>query len=308
MIRTVILFVCTFLLIQITDSHAQILNKLKRAAEDGVKSAVERRVAHEMEKAMEKQTDKYMEQIFGPPTQYEGTGYDYGKMIESLNMDVETAEMYSFTGYTDMEISGTNENGKEIDPAMFRTFMNSEQEAWGIELESDEKDVEKSMMIFDNKHEATIMLMENKEGEKSRLAYGMDWSKMMEEAAEDNMEEIAGEFNITKTGNSKSILGYECDEYISETDTYAATYWVSQESVNGYTSYWSKNNFLFSQQMKNKYSSYFNQLPDGDVLEMNYVSKEDNSITNMEIKEINNSDKFEFVMADYVNALEAREE
>ncbi len=306
MLRTVFLLLC--FLISFIPAEAQLLKKLKRAAEDGVKSAVERRVAHEMEKAMEKQTDKYMEQIFGPPTQYEGTGYDYGKMLESLNMDVEIDEMYSFTGYTDMEITGTNENGKEIDPAIFRTFMNPEQEAWGIELESDEKEVESSIMIFDNKHEATIMLMENDKGEKSRLAYGMNWSKMMEEAAEDNLEEVAEEFNITKTGNTKSILGYACDEYVSETDTYAATYWVSQESVTGYTSYWSKNNFLFSQQMKNKYNSYFNKLPDGDVLEMNYVSKDDNSITHMEIKEINDSQVFEFMMEEYPNAMEEAQE
>ena len=288
--------------------NGQLLKKLKQAAEDGVKEAVERRVEHEVEKAVQKQTDRYMEQIFGPPTQYEGRGYDYGKMMESINMNVETEDSYSFTGYTDMEISGTNEKGKPIDPTMFRTFIDPEGQSWGIELESDDKDLKRTVMIFDNHHQATIMLMESNEGEKSRLAYGMDWSKMMEAGTDETAETMDETFNFEKTGNTKTILGYTCDEYVTDTETYNATYWVSREPVTGYTSYWSRNNFLFNQQMKKKYSDYLDKLPEGDMMEMTYTSKEDDNVTIMKIIDINTSTQNEFVMADYKNAMEQNTE
>ena len=288
--------------------NGQLLKKLKQAAEDGVKEAVERRVEHEVEKAVQKQTDRYMEQIFGPPTQYEGRGYDYGKMMESINMNVETEDSYSFTGYTDMEISGTNEKGKPIDPTMFRTFIDPEGQSWGIELESDDKDLKRTVMIFDNHHQATIMLMESNEGEKSRLAYGMDWSKMMEAGTDETAETMDETFNFEKTGNTKTILGYTCDEYVTDTETYNATYWVSREPVTGYTSYWSRNNFLFNQQMKKKYSDYLDKLPEGDMMEMTYSSKKDDNVTIMKIIDINTSTQNEFVMADYKNAMEQNTE
>ncbi len=302
-----ILTICLLFLIPV--SQAQLLKKLKRAAEDGVQDAVERRVAHEIEKAAQKQTDRYLEQIFGPPTQYEGSGYDYSKMLESLDMNVETEDSYHFEGYTDMEISGTDEKGKDIDPTQFRTFMSQQAEVWAMQMETDDKDLERTVMIFDNQHKATIMLMENKKGEKSRMAYGLDWSKMMDASMDGTLDSLsATDFNITRTGNTKTILGYACDEYLTDTDEYSARYWVSTQPIQGYTSYWSKNNFLFSQQMKKKYASFYDQMPEGDVLEMNYESKTGDGNTVMKIIDINTSENFDFVMADYENALEPAEE
>ncbi|MCA6074680.1 DUF4412 domain-containing protein [Fulvivirga sedimenti] len=306
--RNVILFLLAAFFIT-TSADAQLLKKLKQAAEDGVQEAVERRVAHEIEKAAQKQTDRYLEQIFGPPTQYEGAGYDYSEMLKGIDLNVETEDSYHFEGFTDMEISGTDEKGKEIDPTQFRTFMSTNAEVWAMQLETDDKDLERTVMIFDNTHKATIMLLENKKGEKSRVAYGLDWSKMMDSSIESTMDSMkVADFNITKTGNTKTIMGYTCNEYQTETDEYTARYWVSEEPIQGYSSYWSKNNFLFSQQMKKKYATYFDQLPEGDVLEMNYVSKTGDGDTTMKIIEINTTENFDFVMADYENGLEQTEE
>ncbi len=131
-----------------TTATGQILNKLKKAAKDGAQEAVERRVAHEIEKAAQKQTDKYLEQLFGPPTQYEGGNYDYGEIMKSFNMNVDHADSYTFPGYTDMEISGTDQKGKEIDPTMFRSYSNPADQIWAMEIETDEKD--HSFVYFSN--------------------------------------------------------------------------------------------------------------------------------------------------------------
>ena len=197
----------------VTFTNGQILNKLKKAAKDGVQEAVERRVSHEIEKAAQKQTDKYLEQLFGAPTQYEGGNYDYGEIMKNFNMNVDHADSYSFTGYTDMEISGTDQKGKAIDPTMFRSFNNSDEQIWAMELETDEKDLEKTIMIFDNNYEATVLLMEDKKGEKSRMAYGIDWNSMMDVAmSSDSVQEAMETLEIVTTENTRQIMGYMCNE------------------------------------------------------------------------------------------------
>jgi hypothetical protein len=299
-----LLYIILLIIMPLT-MHGQLLNKLKRAAQDGVEKAVERRVSQEIENAAARQTNRYMDQVFGPPSEYEGTDYDYGKMLG--NMNVETEDSYSFTGYTDMELTGTDEKGKAIDPMQLRSFLSQEGEYWAMQMENNEKDLENAIMIFDQPNEATIMLMEDKKGEKSMIAYGLDWSKMMEAGAEEGLENTTDSlFSLTKTGNSKTILGYACDEYMTDHPDYSATYWVSAEHIDGYTSYWSKNNFLFSQQMKKKYQAYFDKLPDGDVLEMNYVSKKDKGTTRLVVTDIDTNTAFNFVMADYLNIMEEK--
>lgn len=287
--------------------QGQLLKKIKRAAQEGVENAVERRVSQEIENAAARQANRYMDQVFGPPSDYEGTDYDYGKVLSSMNMNVETEDSYSFTGYTDMVLTGTDEKGKAIDPTKLKSFLSQQGEYWAMQMENNEKNLENAIMIFDQPNQATIMLMEDKKGEKSMMAYGLDWSKMIEAGTEEGLENSTDTlFSLTKTGNSKTILGYACDEYMTDHPDYSATYWVSAEPIEGYTSYWSKNNFLFSQQMKNKYQAYFDKLPEGDVLEMNYVSKKDKGTTRLVVTDIDTKTDFKFVMADYINIMEQK--
>ena len=172
-------------------------------------------------------------------------------------------------------------------------------------METDEKDLERTVMIFDNSMKATVMLMEDKKGQKSRMAYSMDWSAMMDASmSADSMQQVVEELNITKTGNSKEIMGFTCDEYLTESEEFVASYWVSRDPINGYASYWSKNNFMFSQQMKNKYPDYYNKIPDGDVLEISYSEKGGKETTQMRIVDINTSTDHNFVMADYDNVMD----
>ncbi len=298
-------FLLTIMIFSIP-SQAQFLKKLKDAAQDGVEKAVERRVSREIQNAAARQTDRYMNQIFGPPSEYEGTDYDYGKIMSSINMNVETEDSYSFKGYTDMLITGTDEKGKDIDPAKFRSFLSPVEEFWAIEMENNEKDLENAIMIFDNKNQATVMLMTDKKGEKSRMAYSLDWSAMMESGMKNQDADTT--FTITKTGNTKTILGYACDEYLAEGADYISHVWVSQEQVEGYASYWSKNNYLFTKQMQDRYQQRMSQLPDGNVLEINYRSKENDGVTNMTVTDINTTEEITFMMDDYVNIMESQQE
>ncbi|GAB3648047.1 hypothetical protein GCM10028791_11170 [Echinicola sediminis] len=291
------------------EAEAQFIKKLKKAAEQGVQNAVERRVSQEVENAAQRQTDKYLEQVFGPPSEYEGGGgYDYGKIMGSANFNVDTEESYHFKGYTDMEITGTDEKGKAIDPVIVKSLLSEQADCWAMELESNDKDVKETVMIFDQKNQATILLMESDKGEKSSMAYGIDWNKMMDNAAENQIETAEeSDFSVQKTGNTKTILGYPCEEYRSENEEFEANYWVSTSPINGYTSFWSKQNSMMSKNTRMKYNTYMEKFPDGDIMEMNYRSKEDKSTSHMKIVEINDSQKFDYEMAAYTNIMEGKE-
>ncbi|UCS91537.1 hypothetical protein KZP23_12290 [Echinicola marina] len=287
--------------------HAQFIKKLKKAVQEGAENAVERRVSKEVENASERKMEELMEGVFGESSDYEGSGIDYGEMMGSMNFDVDTEDQYQFKGYTDMEVTGTDEKGKAIDPSTIRFLHSNNQDHWAMKMDNPEKKEGQVSMVFDHKNHATILFMENEKNEKSSMAYGMDWNKMIENSSKNNMEKMEEEeFNFDKTGNTKNILGHECEEYRGENEDGTFTFWASKEAIPGFTSFFSNSNFFNSQAMRNKYPKVYNKLPEGNILETSYSSKIDKSTSIMKTLEINNSEDFDFKMAEYPNVMQAQ--
>ncbi|WP_186756418.1 DUF4412 domain-containing protein [Echinicola salinicaeni] len=304
-VRIISFIIC--LIISPSLVNAQFIKKLKKAVQKGAENAVEERVNQEVENASKKKMEEFMEQVFGPSTEYEGSGVDFGEMMGSMNFNVDTEDQYQFKGYTDMEITGTDEKGKEIDPSMIRFLHSNNSEHWGMKMENPEKKNDQIAMVLDHKNKATILFMDNKDGEKTSMAYGMDWNKMMENSSQNDMEKMEDEeFEFDKTGNTKNILGYECEEYQGENEEGTFSFWASKEVIPGFTSFFSNSNFFNSQAMRNKYPKVYNKLPEGNILETSYTSKTDKSTSNMKTLEINNSQAFDFKMAEYPNVMQAQ--
>lgn len=276
-------------------ANGQFLKKLKKAAERGAERAVERQVEKGVQKATERQIEKAFEGFYGSGDE-NPEGENYGKLLKNMNFNVATADKYSFNGSADMEMSGTDKKGKPVDPVTMKSYLADDASYTGMKMESsDKKEKGEVVMIFDFERSATIMLMDN-EGEKSSFAFGF------EDAIGDQLVDSIPDTQLEKTGNTKEILGYECDEYKLEDEEYTALYWISQEPIDGITSLWSKNSKFFSKKFKNKNADYFSRLPQGHVMEMNYISKEDESTQNMVVTALNPNEKVSFVMKDYPNA------
>src|SRR5690606_15494917 len=105
-------------------TEAQLLNRIKRAAEQGVINAVEKRVEKEVENATQRQLEKALGEIYGPSSEDPSGTYDLSKIMKGINMNATTENSYSFTGVAEMEITGTDEKGKAIDPMIMKTFLN----------------------------------------------------------------------------------------------------------------------------------------------------------------------------------------
>jgi len=221
-------------------------------------------------------------------------------------MNVDTESDYSFTGVAVMEIQSTNEKGKEEDPVNFNSFLSENPDYFGMEfVDPDAKDAdEKSVIIMDHKNKATVILMEN-EDEKSSMAFGMDWGGMMDSYADNAENKTIENPTFEKTGNTKDILGYTCEEYRMNADDAEGIYWISTTPIEGLEGFWSKNSPFVTKKMKEENSSFYGSFPDGNILEMNFTNKEDQSTSEMKIIEINNNQPAQFKMADYPNAMKA---
>lgn len=300
------------------DSEAQLLKRLKNAASEGVARAVEKTVEKEVAKATQRQLEKTFSNLYGDMEVGEngegersgGGSYDYSKIMSSINMDVETESAYSFSGIAVMEIESTDEKGKASDPITFHSFLSDNPDYFGMEFIDPEykKSKEKSVIIMDHKNQATVMLMENEE-EKSSMAFAIDWGGMMEavetaDTTEDSAMD-AEDVRFEKTGNTKDILGYSCEEYLVVSEDAEGSYWVSERPIEGLESFWSKNSPFITKKMKEENREYFTNLPEGHIMEMDFASKEDESSSKMRMIEIDTKRPHNFDLSEYPNAMKA---
>ncbi|NHE59973.1 DUF4412 domain-containing protein [Cyclobacterium plantarum] len=294
------------------DAQSQLLKRIKRAASEGVSRAVERTVEKEVAKATQRQLEKAFSNLYGDMGSGENGSpdgnYDFSKIMGSINMDVETESSYSFSGLAVMEINSTDEKGKTQDPILFNSFLSENPDYFGMEFINPESKnaSEKAVIIMDHKNQATVMLMDNEDG-KSSMAFSIDWQGMMDgvELEEEETSPNTEDFSFEKTGNTKDILGYTCDEYRVMSDEMEGTYWLSQSPIVGMESFWSKNSPFITKKMKEENQEYFSNLPEGNILEMDFTSKEDQSRTQMKMIEIDTNKTSNFDLAEYPNAMKA---
>jgi hypothetical protein len=227
-------------------------------------------------------------------------------------MDVEIEDSYSFKGVAEMEVTSTDSKGKTEDPAHIISYLSNNEQISGMEFRDKERNKksakEKTVMIFDFKNNATIMLVENDEG-KSSMAFGLDWQNLMESVEEMEVEEEIeepvnwDEFKFEKTGKTKTILGYNCEEYLAKNEEIEAVYWVSTKPIEGLQTFWGKNSPFITQRMQTDNQAYFSKLPEGSVMEMNFVSQEDKSSTSFTMVSIDEEVTNTFVMEAYPNVM-----
>lgn len=305
--KKLIVFLSLFLITIPFQAHSQILKKLKEAATRGVTNAVEKKVESEAEKLAQRQLEQVFSGIYGQ----EGLpGMDMGKILEGISADVPVADSYQFSGYTVMEFTGQDENGKIQDPTKIKSFFSVEQSTLGMEIENKDKKQNESdpIIIYDLERNASIILFES-EGQKTRMAYGLDLNKIAEGVEVDEAEMESEEIpQFRKTNRTKTILGHLCEEYEAEDEDGKASYWFTEKPIQSKSIFWGESNPFLSARMKNQPTINFKDMPQGNLMEMHYTSLKDKSEMTMTILEINENYPQTFTMADYQNAFAGMQE
>ncbi|OOG77051.1 DUF4412 domain-containing protein [Algoriphagus sp. A40] len=262
-------------------AQAQLLKKIQNAAAQGAENAATKKTRESSEKA----TNDAIDGMFG-----------------GLMEQAPTETDYSFTGYMVMEVTSTDKKGKAEDPVKIQYLLSSNTEFMGMAFADPKQSETTTTTIMDTKNQAMVILLEDK-GEKSSMAMKLDYDKMqgmVDEEAEKQLEQP--DYKITKTGNSKTILGYSCEEYLVTTEDGEGRYWVTEEPIAGVSMFSPQSNPMVSSKTIERYSSMFSNAPKGTFMEMIFTDKE-GAVTDMKVIELETDSPKKFQMSDYPNMM-----
>jgi len=168
-------------------------------------------------------------------------------MMDALGLtgNVEHEEVYHFNAYIQMELTTYKKNGNLDDQVLYDNYLHKEDSDYAMEFK--DKDAT-STIIFDTKNSAMLILTES-DGEKTGFATSIDpeaMADMAEDYAEENDEEIdMDSYRPIKTGKTKQILGYSCDEYMVEDEGTEVHMWISEKLGKEMRKEWMKNQQTF---------------------------------------------------------------
>lgn len=265
----------------ILPTEAQLLKKIQNAAVQGVENAATKKTRETTEKATNNAIDG---------------------MLDGFMKPAPTESEYTFTGYSVMEVTSTDKKGKSEDPVKIQYLLSSDTEFMGMSFANPDQPNAVTTSIMDTKNQAIVILLEEK-GQKSSMAMKMDFDKMQEMVDDEAVEQLdTPEYKITKTGNSKSILGYPCEEYLVTTEDGTGNYWVTEKPIDGFSMFSPQSNPMVSNKTMDRYASMFSNAPKGSFMEMVFTDT-DGAVTNMKVVELKTDSPRKFKMSDYPNMM-----
>lgn len=141
---------------------------------------------------------------------------------EYQNMDLEkygitktptVNKTYTFNTQIEFEINDGNQTN-------YMSIWESEEDYYAMEMKIDEG---KAIMITDEN--ISLSLLEN-EGQKTQIPTQNTFQNSYQT---DFVEKYQDESTFTKTGNTKTVLGYQCSEYITNDKDLKVTFWITKE-------------------------------------------------------------------------------
>lgn len=262
-------------------TQAQLLKKIQNAAANAATNAAGNKANEKAEKAGNNAFEGIM-----------------GGMMEPATTESE----YAFTGFMVMEVVSTDKKGKSEDPVRINYLLSKEPEFMGMNFQDPKKPENTTTTIMDTKNQAMVMLMST-DGQKSSFAIKMDYEKMQElvdEEAEDQLENP--EYKLTKTGNSKTILGYNCEEWLVVSEDGEGRYWITEKPIDGLSIFSPQSNPMVSNKTMERYTSMFSNAPKGSFMEMIFTDK-DGSKTDMKVIEIETNSPRKYNLSEFPNML-----
>jgi len=298
-----------------TTSYSQVVTRLINKAANKAEDKTEERIEEEADKAVEKQVNKAFNKLFGKSDETSdstessvntpsasGSGGSASSAssraarnayLNALGMSTGTANvkpLYEFDGYIEMSVSEF-EKEKEKEKTIYTTYIDSRSFDYGIHFKSPEAE-DYSLMIFDTENNLMVTLSDA-DGEKTGFAISFTPEQaeaIAEEAKEDNGNtDAAAEdaYKAYKTGKTKNILGYKCEEYLIEDEKETVTMWITRELNKEMKKTYMKNSTfsgLFS------YAYY----TDGLVMEYIIEDRKDGDKSVMTVTDIDLSKKSSF--------------
>ncbi len=274
------LMLLAFLLIG-APAQSQILKKLKQRVQQATEDVI-------VEKAAQKtaqETGKAMDSLLEIDPDYEQKNREqWENMFGQGESDIAIEDSYQFDTnvlYT-MEFSSGDENSI-VDYSMWfsdkENYMATQVSSIKSSSNKNQEMPMSMLSVLDEKNKAMIILMEE---QKIAQVVSMDKIQNLAEK-EASAEGLDPSFKkVEKTGNTKKILGYDCEEFYSENEETRYTFWVTQD-----LDIYQKN--MFFNISKSLGGNSFQNIPKeakGLMMEMNFEQKTGKGKGRMLVKEI----------------------
>jgi hypothetical protein len=286
---------------------AIMLPVVSNAQFGNLRRAINKQIDHKIDSTLDKNAkDKAKEkeptdqkQSDTPPNQENKGSKVTGRGLFGGKIDIKYNDEYKFTGRIYMQMESYDKDKKDAMKSDYYTYFNSNSQSAGIEVKVENtKEGDKAMptvFLFDNENRCFMMLMGNGDSKTGIISTIPSDSAMSAQAStmsaqsktqkETTPEQTMPEKpTITKTGNSRIIAGYKCDEYKivdANKEGYSNVWMTKDVKLKADKRYWGKAGL----------PTYYNYpgLEGAMMLAMESFDKDNNPGMKMETKEINDN-------------------
>lgn len=262
-------------------------NRLDRRIDQGIDKGLDKLEGLFKRKKKKKNKNSGNSQIDNNSSNNDSPNINLGGMF-GKQKEVHLPNQYNFVADMTMEMKNYKKNPDKADVNTVKyLFPSKDKEYFGFTMaETTEKNSPQYTSILHPKELIVFMPMDGQ-----KYYYVMDFENMAAHEEDDDNEQDAIP-ELKKTGKTKKILGYHCEEYMMEDDEMKANYWITEE-IKDMGQQMSSVFFAMSQQFNKKKKQKLEKkdwpFPEkGMVLELiNYdkKSKETTSATAIEVNE-----------------------
>lgn len=209
-------------LLSMNNLEAQLLKKLKNKVKEATEDVLAEKAAQEAEKTLDS--------ILEADPEYQP---EYEKQLQQMmtqgSENIKIEESYAFNTKVMYKMTVTDPD----------TSSDIKYEMWYAENEdymatktldnknSTSKGVPNSVLsILDDKNQAIIVILEAQKIAQLLPMDNIDEVDVDESGEVEDDTEFEG---LKKTGRSKKILGYNCEEFVTQNDSNKYSFWITQE-------------------------------------------------------------------------------
>lgn len=293
---TSILFMSLFFfLLWPVNSEAQVLRRTLGKLGERV---VEKKIEKEVDKKIDEVADSIVYALDGekPMTEEERQEAQKNRqragelmrgMMGGINQ-VDLPESYAFEISIEMELEDHKKNISQL-----TYFISENSPVIGYRMTTDDKKNSQEQFVVMDMEEKYMATFIDSDGQKVAMSMPLPVDMIASMAAEEAEKQEEKDFTFEKTGNTKTINGYHCTEFVITTGDHIQHMWMTKDVDVKLTF-----TEVFSQMMNSKQKIQNPMEGEGYPMLIEIIEKKNNRKTYMRTKEIKEG-SFPFVAAEY---------